>query len=182
MSSTTGSLSLVYSTQEIAHHIEELATKMNTLYQGKNVAVICVLKGAFMFFSDCVKHFIFSPTIDFIRIMSYGTSSARENDIILTKDIEISIQNRHVLIIEDIVDTGHSAQFLLEYFRNRGAIDVKIATLLNKTNRREVDVPIHFSCFTLQEGFLVGYGLDYAEKYRELPCIYSLNEDIQNTL
>lgn len=181
MSSTTGSLSLVYSTQEIAHNIEELATKINALYQGKNVAVICVLKGAFMFFADCVKHFTFSPTIDFIRITSYGSSSTRNNDILLTKDIEISIQNKHVLIFEDIVDTGHSAQFLLEYFRNRGALDVKIATLLNKTNRREIDVTIHFSCFTLEDGFLVGYGLDYAEKYRELPCIYSINEDIKNT-
>lgn len=181
MSSTTDSLSLVYSTQEIAHRIEELTTKINNVYQGKNVAVICVLKGAFMFFSDCVKRFTFSPTIDFIRITSYASNTTREGDIILTKDIEIPIQNKHVLVVEDIVDTGYSVQFLLEYFRNRGALDVKIATLLNKTSRREIDVPVHFSCFTLEEGFLVGYGLDYAEKYRELPCIYSISEDIQST-
>lgn len=180
MPSTNSSLSLVYSTEEIAKNIEELAIKINSVYQGKNIAVICVLKGAFMFFSDCVKHFTFSPSIDFIRIMSYGNSTSRNSEIIVTKDIELPIQNKHVLLIEDIVDTGHSAQFLLEYFRNRGAIDVKIATLLNKTNRREVEVPIHFSCFTLEDGFLVGYGLDYAEKYRELPCIYSFNEEEQN--
>ncbi|MGL4722436.1 MAG: hypoxanthine phosphoribosyltransferase [Desulfovibrionaceae bacterium] len=170
------SLELKFSQIEILEKVETMAMQINNAYQGKPLVVICVLKGAFMFFSDLTKCLKCSPVVDFIKISSYGNSMVRKEGTCISKDIEIDVNDRHVLIVEDIVDTGHSMQFLLQHLSEKGAVSVKVATLLNKTELREVPVSVDFSCFTFSSGFLVGYGLDYAEKYRELPAIYTLKE------
>ena len=112
--------------------------------------------------------------MDFIRISSYGAGTESSRQIRLTKDLECDVRGKHVLVVEDVVDSGHSLRFLLDLLADRGARSVRIATLVNKTERREVDIPVAFSGFMLDSGFIVGYGLDHAERYRALPSIYEL--------
>jgi hypoxanthine phosphoribosyltransferase len=162
---------IFFTQEEITGRVREIAGEINRLYAGEQVVAICVLKGAFMFFADLIKHITVCPELDFVRIASYGKSSSSNKAISFTKDIELSLQNKHVLIVEDIVDTGHSMHFLLGQMQARGAKSIKICALIDKQERREIAVTVDFSGFKLVNGFLVGYGLDYAEKYREIPEI-----------
>jgi hypoxanthine phosphoribosyltransferase len=139
--------------------------------------MVCVLKGAFMFFSDLVRRITVDPEIDFVRTASYGDSSLSSGNVYLTKDVEISVAGKHVLLVEDVVDSGLTADFLLRLMAARGAKSLRLAVLIDKKERREVDVPIDFSGFTLASGFIVGYGLDYAEQFRGLPAIYLASFD-----
>ena len=160
------------SEEAIQKRIRELADEISALYKDEPLVVVCVLKGAFMFFSDLVKHLTCKPELDFVRLASYGTASKSSKTITFTKDVEIPLEGKHVLIVEDIVDTGHSMDFLFRQFQARGARSLRLAVLLDKHERREVPVTSHFVGFALPSGFVVGYGLDYAESYRELPAIY----------
>lgn len=168
-------LTLVFSRQEIAARVASLAKEINAVYGAEPLVVVCVLKGAFMFFSDLTR-LLDNPNmeLDFARLASYGKSARSSGHVIFVKDIELDIRNKHVLVVEDIVDTGHSMFFLLEQFKARAPRSIKIASLLNKFERRETSVKVDFSGFDIPEGFLVGYGLDYAEHYRALPDIYKL--------
>ncbi len=160
------------SEEAIQKRIRELADEISALYKDEPLVVVCVLKGAFMFFSDLVKHLSCKPELDFVRLASYGAASKSSKTITFTKDVEIPLEGKHVLIVEDIVDTGHSMDFLFRQFQARGARSLRLAVLLDKHDRREVPVTSHFVGFALPSGFVVGYGLDYAESYRELPAIY----------
>ena len=151
------------SEEAIQTRVKEMAGEISTLYKDEPLVVVCVLKGAFMFFSDLVRHLTCKPELDFVRLASYGSAAQRSKTITFTKD---------VLIVEDIVDTGHSMDFLYRQFQARGARSLRLAVLVDKNERREVPVTSHFVGFTLPSGFVVGYGLDYAESYRELPAIY----------
>jgi hypoxanthine phosphoribosyltransferase len=165
----------VYSREEIAARVREIAANVNELYADKPLIVVCVLKGAFMFFSDLVKELSVHPQMDFVRLASYGSGTKSAGDVMLVKDVELSLEGKHVLIVEDVIDSGHSMDFLLRLFGVRGAASLRLAVLVNKQERREVEVKPDFVGFTaLNEGFIVGYGLDYAEKYRELPEICEL--------
>ena len=158
--------------EQIQTRITELAGEINAVYKGEPLVVVCVLKGAFMFFSDLVKRLDGSPQLDFVRLASYGNASESSHTINFTKDVEIKLEGKHVLIVEDIIDTGHSMDFLVRQFRARGAKSLRLAVLLDKKERREVSIFADFVGFALPSGFVVGYGLDYAESYRELPAIY----------
>lgn len=160
------------SEEVIQKRVKEMAEEISALYKGQPLVVICVLKGAFLFFSDLVKHLTCEPELDFVRLASYGQSSKSSRTITFTKDVEIPLEGKHVLIVEDIVDTGHSMDFLFRQLQARGVRSLRLAVLLDKNERREVPVTAHFVGFTLPSGFVVGYGLDYAERYRELPAIY----------
>ncbi len=161
----------VYSREAIAARVREIGAEINALYADKPLVVVCVLKGAFMFFSDLVKELTVRPQIDFVRIASYGAGMRSAGDVTLVKDVELSLEGRHVLIVEDVIDSGHSMDFLHRLFSARGAASLRLAVLVDKRERREVAVTPDFTGFTLNRGFIVGYGLDYAEKYRELPEI-----------
>lgn len=165
-------LKVVYSKEQIAARIAELGAEISKVYEGKELVVICVLKGGFMFFADLVRHITVKPELDFVRLASYGAKSESSRAVSFTKDVEISLKDKHVLIVEDIVDTGHSMKFLMDQLEARGAKSLRLAVLVNKTERREVAVKSDFIGFSLPSGFIVGYGLDYAEKYRELDGIY----------
>lgn len=161
----------VFSEQEIQNRVKVLGKEISQVYKDEPLVLICVLKGAFLFFSDLVRNISCPHEIDFVRLASYGSSDKSSKSIAFTKDIEINVENKHVLIVEDIIDTGFTMEFLLKQLSVRKAKSVKIAALLSKKARREKAIPIDFVGFYIQDGFLVGYGLDYAEKYRYLPNI-----------
>lgn len=162
---------VVFSEAEIAARINELAGEINAVYSGKRLVVICVLKGAFMFFSDLVKRLKVRPELDFVRIASYGNKTSSEEHIYFTKDVELPLKGKHALVVEDVVDTGRSMDFLFKQLAARGAKSIKLCALVDKFERRTADIKVDFAGFRLDDGFIVGYGLDYAERYRELPEI-----------
>jgi len=158
---------------EIAARIRGLGQELNLAYQGKPLGMICVLKGSCLFFADLIREMTVRPEIDFVRVASYGGGQSPQS-VRLTKDVEISLKDKHVLLVDDIVDTGRTLEFLVRRMRKRGALSLRVAALLEKHERREADVTVDFCGFALRAGFIVGYGLDYAEQYRELPGIYEV--------
>jgi len=165
----------VYGEEQIQARVAEMAAEINALYNGEDLVVVCVLKGAFMFFGDLTRR-LQGPQveIDFVRLTSYGRSAASSGTVSFVKDLELSVAGRHVLVVEDIVDTGYSMEFLLRQFAAREAKSLRLAVLVDKQERREVPVHADFTGFALSGGFIVGYGLDYAERYRELPAIFEI--------
>lgn len=168
------SMKEVFSRDVIERRVEELAAQIDECYRGETVVAVCVLKGAFFFFSDLVRAMKTDVLIDFVRLSSYGDGTSSSKHVEITKDVEISLEGRHVLIVEDIVDSGRSMHFLMRYFSSRGAKSIRLAALIDKKERREFDVHSDFVGFDLPTGFIVGYGLDYAEQYRTLPAIYEV--------
>lgn len=164
----------VYTAEAISARVRDIAAEINAEYAGKPLVVVCILKGAFMFFSDLVKEMTVAPQIDFVRLASYGDGMQTTRNISFTKDVEISLEGKHVLLVEDVIDSGHTIDFLLRQMKARGAASLKVAVLIDKTERRETDVHADFVGFHLEDGFIIGYGLDCAEEYRELPAIYEI--------
>jgi hypoxanthine phosphoribosyltransferase len=133
--------------------------------------LVCVLKGAFMFLADLLRALPETTTIDFVAISSYGKSTRSSGEVRLLKDLDSGLEGRDVVIVEDIVDTGLTLTYLQDILRARGPRSLKTACLLSKPSRRQVDVRVEYIGFTIEDRFVVGYGLDYAEKYRSLPFI-----------
>jgi len=164
--------------EQIAERVAQLGKDVTASYEGSDPLVcICVLKGAFLFYSDVIRKIGRDIEVDFVRLASYGTGTSRGEDIVFSKDLEISIEGKDVLVIEDIVDTGHSMDFLLHVLRRRNPKSLKICALIDKHERREKDITVDFPGFKLNDGFIVGYGLDYSERYRELDGIYELSTE-----
>ncbi|WP_319541248.1 hypoxanthine phosphoribosyltransferase [uncultured Pseudodesulfovibrio sp.] len=162
--------------EKIADRVATLGREITDSYKSDGPLVcICVLKGAFLFFADIIRKIDRDIEVDFVRLASYGTATSRSEDIVFSKDLEVSIEGKDVLVIEDIVDTGHSMDFLLHVLRRRNPKSLKICALIDKHERREMDITVDFAGFKLSDGFIVGYGLDYAERYRELDGIYELS-------
>lgn len=174
MSESPGQLTLLYDADVIDARVRELAAQINARYAGEPVVVVGVLKGAFIFCADLIRRLVMPLEVDFVRLASYGQSSTSAGEIKFTKDMETSLVGKHVLIVEDIIDTGRSMDFLCRQLENRQAVSVSIAAFVDKPCRREVPVKADFVGFCIADGFIVGYGLDYAERYRELPGIYEL--------
>ena len=156
--------------------VAAMARRISSDYQGHDLVLIGVLKGAFVFISDLVRHLSIPVKIDFIRVLSYGSGVSSSRNIQLTKDIEIDISHKDVLIIEDIVDTGLTLKYLIDYLKTYHPKTVRVCTLIDKHERREVDVEIDYICHSVSEGFLVGYGLDYDQKFRNLPFLALLQD------
>lgn len=159
---------------DIRRRVAELGAEISAHYRGQPLVCVCVLKGAFLFFADLVRHITCAPEIDFVRLASYGGATSRGRQTVFTKDMEVDVDGKHVLLVEDIVDTGRSAEFLLHVLEKRGAASLKICAFVDKHERREVGVAVDFAGFPIQKGFIVGYGMDYAEQYRELDAVYEL--------
>ena len=174
MPESSEKLTLLYSASAIDARVRELAEQINARYAGESVVVVGVLKGAFIFCADLTRRLTMPLEVDFVRLASYGQSSTSAGAIKFSKDIETSLAGKHVLIVEDIIDTGRSMNFLQEQFADRQAASVTIAAFVDKPGRREVPVQADFVGFCIADVFIVGYGLDYAERYRELPGIYEL--------
>jgi hypoxanthine phosphoribosyltransferase len=162
--------------EDIAKRVDELADQIRRDYRGKNPLLIGVLKGSFVFLSDLVRAMNIPAEIDFVRLASYGAGTESSGKIKLVKDIETPIKDRHVLIVEDIVDRGLTVRFLLDYLSFRKPASLKLCTLFDKPSRRKVEVPIDYRGFTIPDAFVVGYGLDCNEQYRYLPDLCVLEE------
>jgi len=165
---------LVISKEQIRERVLALATQINADYSGKELVLIGILNGAFMFLADLARLITVPHRIDFIRVASYGNSDTSSGDIRLSKDVELDLRGTHVLLVEDIIDTGATLAWLKEYFNAKQTATVRICTLIDKKERRRSQIPIDYIGFSLEKGFLVGYGLDYAQQYRHLPEIFSL--------
>lgn len=169
-----GQKRLILSKQAIEKKVQELAAQVSRDYAGKDVILIGVLKGVFIFLADLVRALDYPVQIDFVRLSSYGVSSESAGEVLITKDVELPIRDRHVLIVEDIVDAGLTLDFLLQHLRARHPKSLKVCCLIDKKERRQVEVPLDYVGFVVEKGFLVGYGLDYAEQYRTYPEVYEL--------
>lgn len=166
---------IILERQEIHDRVRELGQEISKDYQGKELVVIGVLKGAFIFMADLIREISVPLSTDFIQVSSYGEGSSSTGTITLVASPSQSIQNAHILIVEDIIDTGLTMQWLASHFSDQGAASVKICSLIDKAERREHTVQIDYTGFAISQGFLIGYGLDYNQKYRHLPAIYHLD-------
>ena len=165
----------LFSAEQIRREVARVAEEIDGMFGEEPLVVLCVLQGAYAFFSDLVRHLKnMNVELDFLRLSSYGNASESSGAVTLVKDIDVDITGRHVLVVEDVVDTGHSLSFLLRHLAQLGARSVRVAAVIDKRERREVDVRVDFSCFNLDHGFIVGYGMDYSEHYRTLPGINEL--------
>jgi len=157
--------------REIQIKVRDLARQISSDYAGKEPILVGILNGVVFFFAELVMSLTIPSKIDFIRASSYGSSKASSGTIKLLKDVEIPVKGQDVIVVEDIVDTGLTLNYLVENLKSREPASVKICALIDKTERREREVAIDYCGFNVQGGFLVGYGLDYAEQYRYLPDI-----------
>jgi len=158
----------------IERKVAEVARKISGDYKDSELVMVGILKGAFVFMSDLMRCLTIPVQIDFICASSYGSGTSTSGNIKLTKELNIDIYNKDVLIVEDIIDTGLTLAYLIEYLKSFGSKSISICTMLDKRERRRADIKIDYSCYVVEDSFLVGYGLDYAENYRNLPEIYHL--------
>lgn len=169
-------LKLVLSPQDIQARVSELAAEMAAHNQGKELLLLGVLKGAFIFLSDLMRSLPMPAQVDFVRLASYGSSTESAGSITITKDCEADLTGRSVVVVEDIVDSGLTLSWLVEHLKGCGAAEVKLCALIDKPERREVELALDYVGFSIPSGFLVGYGLDFDERYRYLPGVYELIE------
>jgi hypoxanthine phosphoribosyltransferase len=167
-------LECLISREEIASTVKKLAEDIRQDYHDKNPLVIGVLKGSFVFLADLVRALEFTHEIEFVRLSSYGSGTTSTGQITMIHDLHVSIEGRHVLVVEDIVDTGNSIAFLMNYLSEKNPASLKLCALTDKPSRRQVNVQIDYRGFIVPNVFLVGYGLDYDERYRNLPDICTL--------
>jgi hypoxanthine phosphoribosyltransferase len=164
----------VLSEEEIASRVSRAARRISIDYAGCDLVLVGILKGAFVFLSDLARRLSIPARVDFMRVASYGDASCSSGTIRLSMDVETDIRGRDVLVVEDIVDTGLTIRRLIEHLNALEPRSVRVCTLIDKAERREVSFTPDYACHAVKEGFLVGYGLDYAEDYRTLPGIYHL--------
>lgn len=164
--------------EEIKTRIKELGEEITRDYKDKNLLVVGILKGAIIFMAELCKNIDLPIMIDFMAVSSYGTSSQSTGEVRIIKDLDFSVEGKDVQIVEDIIDTGLTLSYLSDNLKKRGANSVKIATLLDKPDRRNVEVEIDYLGFSIPDEFVVGYGLDYAENYRNLPFVAALKEEV----
>lgn len=151
--------------------IQELGEQITRDYEGREIVMVCVLKGAVMFMTQLAKNVKLPMEMDFMVLSSYGNELISSGEVEVKKDLDVDIMGKDILIVEDIVDTGRTLWFLGDYLLKRGAKTVKICTMLDKPARRVVPVHVDYTAFTIEDEFVLGYGLDYAQKYRNLPYI-----------
>ena len=164
--------------EQIQTRVREVAEAINRDYQGKNPLVVGILKGSIIFFSDIIRNLDMPINLDFLVASSYGSGAVSSGKLHIKKDLDNDVKGRDVLIIEDIIDSGFTLASLKALLLERGVSSVRIATLLNKSARREYDIAPDYNCFDIENEFVVGYGLDYNEYYRNLPYIGILKREI----
>ena len=169
---------VLYSEEMISEKIKEMGKHISEDYKDKDLLVIGILKGAVLFAADLIKNITVHCNIDFMVVSSYGNSTESSGEVTILKDLDYSIEGRNILIVEDIVDSGVTLDFLVKYFRERKVNSVQIATLLSKPSRRKIEVDVKYMGFEVPNEFLVGYGIDYAERYRNLPYIGTLKSEV----
>jgi hypoxanthine phosphoribosyltransferase len=169
-------IEVMISAEEIQQKIKDLGIAITRDYQGCKPELICVLKGAMVFMSDLIRAIDLELAIDFIAVSSYGKGTRTSGEVRIIKDLDEPLEGRDIILVEDILDTGLTLSYLVNNFRARGATSIKIVTLLNKPERRKAPVEADYIGFTIPDRFVVGYGLDFAERYRNLPYIGVVKE------
>lgn len=164
--------------EDLSKRIKELGKVISKDYEGKNLIVVGILKGSVIFASELIKNVNVACEMDFMAVSSYGSASETTGVVRILKDLDHSIEGKHVLIVEDIVDTGITLSYLLDYLKARKASSIEIISLLNKPSRRRAHVNVKYSGFDVPDEFIVGYGLDYNEKYRNLPFVGILKREV----
>lgn len=167
---------VLISEEEIDKKIDEMARQIEKDYEGKDILALCVLKGSVFFAVSLTKRIKNHIGFEFMEVSSYGNSTVSSGVVRITKDIKGSIEGKHVLVIEDILDTGKTLSYLLEHLKNKKPASIKLCTLLDKPERRQVPVNVDYVGFAIPDKFVVGYGLDFNEKYRNLPYVAYIEE------
>lgn len=172
-------ISVLLSEEEVDRRIKEIGEQITKEYAGKKIHLICVLKGGVFFMCELAKRINVPVSMDFMAISSYGADTKSSGVIKIVKDLDESITGKDVLVVEDIVDSGRTLSYLLDMLKDRKPNSLKLCTLLDKPDRRVVNVPVDYTGFRIPDEFVVGYGLDYAQKYRNLPYVgvVHLNEE-----
>jgi hypoxanthine phosphoribosyltransferase len=168
-------LEILFDEQAIEQRVAELAAQISHDYEGKDLVLVCILKGAALFTADLSRHLTIPVTLDFVHVSSYGNATVSSRTITVKKDIDTDIRGKNVLLVDGIIDTGGTITFLIEQCRERGPASLKVVTLLDKHSRRTADFPIDYRGFEVPDIFVVGYGMDCGEKYRNLPYIAKLD-------
>ncbi len=158
--------------EQVVEKIKEVAAQISKDYEGKPIHLICILKGGAMFMCELAKRLQNDNiSLDFMSVSSYGGGTTSSGIVKIVKDLDEPLEGKNVLIVEDIIDTGHTLNHLTKLLEDRNPNSIEICTLLNKPSRREKEVPVKYSCFEIPDEFVVGYGLDYDQRYRNLPYI-----------
>ncbi len=169
---------ILFSEEDISLKVNELARQISSDYKEKDLLVVGVLKGSVIFASDLIKRITIPCKIDFMAVSSYGSSTETSGVVRILKDLDYDIEGKDIIVVEDIVDTGVTLDYLVKYLKARQANTIEVVSLLSKPARRKVDINVKYVGFETPDEFLVGYGLDYAEKYRNLPYVGILKKEI----
>ena len=170
--------SVLFSEEELKQRVQELGARITADYAGKEPVLVSVLRGSYIFMADLTRSIDLPCTVDFMSVSSYGSGTKSSGQVQITKDLSDDIEGRDIIVVEDILDSGNTLYYLLQILQARKPASVRLCTLLDKPDRRVKDVKVNYSGFTIPDAFVVGYGLDYAEKYRNLPYIGILKPEV----
>lgn len=170
-------IDVMFTEEQITNRIKELGAQISKEYEGKEVTLICILKGASVFACELAKRITVPVQMEFMRVSSYGNETVSSGVVKIIQDLDEPIRGKNVIVVEDIIDTGRTMHYLLEILQHRGPETLKLCTLLDKPDRRVTEVKMDYNGFVIPDEFIVGYGLDYAEKYRNLPYIGVVTPD-----
>ena len=162
---------VLFTEEQLQARVAEIAAQIDRDYAGKQPLLVSVLRGSFVFMADLVRRITLPCTVDFMAVSSYGSGTTSSGQVKIVKDLSEQIEGKDVIVVEDILDSGNTLSYLLKILENRHPASIRLCTLLDKPDRRVKPVQVHYSGFTIPDAFVVGYGLDYAEKYRNLPYI-----------
>ena len=169
---------VLFSQEQLARRVDEIAEEISRDYAGKEIMLVSVLRGSFIFMADLCRRIKVPCTVDFMAVSSYGAGTSSTGQVQITKDLSGDIAGKHLIVVEDILDSGNTLSYLLNVLEQRQPASIRLCTLLNKPELRVKPVKLHYSGFTVPDAFVVGYGLDYAERYRNLPYIGVLKPEI----
>ena len=169
---------ILLSEEKIQAKVREMAAQISKDYEGKHLFMICILKGAIMFYSDLARNITVPLAMDFMAVSSYGAGTKSSGEVRINKDLSVPAEGLDILIVEDILDSGNTLNYLVNILKDRKPASLKICTLLDKPERREKPIICDYVGFEIPDEFVIGYGLDYAEKYRNLPYIGILKEEV----
>jgi hypoxanthine phosphoribosyltransferase len=169
---------VLFSEERLARRVGEIAEQITQDYQGQEIMLISVLRGSFVFMADLCRRIDLPCTIDFMAVSSYGNGTSSTGQVQITKDLSSDIAGKNIIVVEDILDSGNTLNYLLKVLEQRKPASIRLCTLLDKPERRVKPVEVHYTGFTIPDAFVVGYGLDYAEQYRNLPYIGVLKPEV----
>ena len=169
---------VLFSQQQLEERVDQIAQEITRDYAGKEIVLISVLRGSFVFMADLCRRIDLPCTIDFMSVSSYGSGTSSTGQVQITKDLSGDISGKHILVVEDILDSGNTLSYLLKLLEQRKPASIRLCTLLDKPERRVKPVEVHYSGFTIPDAFVVGYGLDYCQQYRNVPYIGVLKPEV----